>query len=327
MPRNHPSTRRSFLHTAVYGGVAFSALSLSPSSTVDRLIGAPLSKFKVGLISDEVSNDLEVALKFLQSFNLQWAELRNLWTHYVTEAPPEEITRAKKLLAQYNMRVSAIDTAFFKTLLPGTKSQFNTDPHSQRTPTFEEQTELLRRAIDRAKAFGTRYLRIFSFFRVDDPNIVFDQVVENLKKAVKIAEQHNVVLLLENEHTCNIGTGREAARALDAVRSPYLGLNWDPGNAFMLGEKPYPDGYNLLPKKRLLHMHLKDAVLNPETGKKEWMPVGRGQIDFLGQFRALLKDGFTGSMSLETHYKNKADDKVESSRESMNGIIETIRKA
>ena len=34
---------------------------------------------------------------------------------------------------------------------------------------------------------------------------------------------------------------------MKAVQSPHLLLNWDPGNATERGEKPYPDGYNLLP--------------------------------------------------------------------------------
>jgi hypothetical protein len=29
-----------------------------------------------------------------------------------------------------------------------------------------------------------------------------------------------------------------------------LMLNWDPGNAAMAGETPYPSGYDLLPKDR-----------------------------------------------------------------------------
>jgi sugar phosphate isomerase/epimerase len=57
------------------------------------------------------------------------------------------------------------------------------------------------------------------------------------------------------------------------------------------------------------------------------MPVGGGKIDYLGQFRALLKDGYAGTMSLETHYLNAARDKEASSRESMEGLLKVIRQA
>ena len=36
-------------------------------------------------------------------------------------------------------------------------------------------------------------------------------------------------------------------------------LNWDPGNAAMRGETPFPNGYAAIPKNRIAHMHLKDV--------------------------------------------------------------------
>ena len=114
---------------------------------------------------------------------------------------------------------------------------------------------------------------------------------------------------------------------LNAVVSPALGLNWDSGNAFDAGETPFPNGYAPIDKKRIWHMHLKDAAIDPKTGRPEWMPIGSGKIDFLGQFRALLSNGYQGTMSLETHYVNAAGDKAESSRESMEGLLKVIREA
>jgi sugar phosphate isomerase/epimerase len=57
------------------------------------------------------------------------------------------------------------------------------------------------------------------------------------------------------------------------------------------------------------------------------MPIGGGKIDFLGQFRALIKSGYEGTMSLETHYLNAAKNKEASSRESMDGLLKVIREA
>ncbi len=48
-------------------------------------------------------------------------------------------------------------------------------------------------------------------------------------------------------------------------------------------------------------MHLKDA--KRVNGKPEAMPIGCGDVDFVGQFKALLKDGYDGYISLETHYR------------------------
>ena len=83
-----------------------------------------------------------------------------------------------------------------------------------------------------------------------------DKLQQTAEKLRKIG----LILILENEFACNTATGAEAAKVLAGVPSPAFMLNWDPGNAALLGEKPYPDGYNLLPKDRIGHCHCKDAV-------------------------------------------------------------------
>ena len=51
-------------------------------------------------------------------------------------------------------------------------------------------------------------------------------------------------------------------------------------------------------------MHLKDAHLN-EQGEVEGVAIGEGDVDYIGQFRQLLKDGYDGYVVLETHYRPK----------------------
>ena len=87
--------------------------------------------------------------------------------------------------------------------------------------------------------------------------------------------------------SCNTATGAEAAKTLAAVPPTNFMLNWDPGNAAARGEVPYPNGYDLLPKKRIGHCHCKDVVTKPGGEGFEWMPVGKGTIDWVGQFRGI----------------------------------------
>ena len=102
-------------------------------------------------------------------------------------------------------------------------------------------------------------------------------------------------------------------------------LNWDPGNAAALGSTPYPDGYRLLPHDRIGHCHVKDVVRQP--GKKyEWAPVGAGVVDWVGQFRALAKDGYHSAVSLETHWRGAGTPEA-STRISMQGLKSTLAKA
>ena len=306
--------RREFLAGGATAFVMMSAM---------RARAADVKQFKLGVITDEVTQDLEKALAWAKGYGLEWVEFRNVWGKYITEFTPDEVKRAKELLAKYGLRVSVLDSAYFKTTLPGTTSKFAEGKGDFAANEHEKQEALLERAFARAKDFGTDKVRIFSFWRVDDPRTVFERVAKELDRTAEIAKREGIRLVLENEYGCNVATGAESAVMLNAVKVPSLGLNWDPGNAYAAGElKPFPDGYAPLDKKRLWHMHLKDA----EGTGVNWRPIGGGKIDYVGQFRAILKDGFTGTMSLETHYLNAAKDKEASSRESMEGLLKVIRE-
>jgi L-ribulose-5-phosphate 3-epimerase len=289
---------------------------------------AKLNQFKLGVITDEVSQDLEQALVWAKSFGLGWVEFRFVWNKYITDFTSDEVSKAKDLLAKYSMRVSVVDSPYFKTMLPGTASKFDDPKNDKLQSDFASQGAILERAFARAKDFGTDKVRIFAFLRVADPNTVFDRVAKELDRTAETARKEGIHLVLENEFSCNVATGKESAAMLKAVKSPALGLNWDPGNAFATGEKkPYPDGYDALDKKRIWHMHLKDAQDAPNKDGYVWRPIGGGSIDYLGQFRALLKNGYEGTISLETHYLNAAKNKEASSRESMEGLLKIIQEA
>lgn len=287
---------------------------------------ASVKEFRLGVITDEITQDFEKALLWAKGFELEWVELRFLWTKYVTDLNADDVKRARDQVAKHGLKVSVVDSSYFKTLLPGTESKFagGQDPLQS---DFSKQGAVLERAMARAKDFGTDKVRIFSFLRVADPATVFDRVAKELERTAGIAQREGIRLLLENEFSCNVATGEEGAAMLKAVKSPALGLNWDPGNAYAAGETPFPNGYEALDKKRMWHIHLKDAAPNPNGGESKWEPIGGGKIDFLGQFRALIKNKYEGTMSLETHYLNAAKNKEESSTESMKGLLKVIGEA
>jgi L-ribulose-5-phosphate 3-epimerase len=314
----HPISRRRLLVTAP------AALLLTHIPTW----AADVNQFKLGIITDEVTQDFEQALVWARGFGLHWVELRFLWNKYVVDLSSDDVKRAKDLLAKYQMKVSVVDSPYFKTLLPGTQSSFADSKADPLQSEFAKQDAILERAIARAKDFGADKVRIFAFLRVADPHSVFERVAKELDRSATVAQREGIRLVLENEFSCNVATGRESAQILRMVNSTALGLNWDPGNAYAAGElKPYPDGYDTLDKKRIWHLHLKDAAPAANGQEANWRPMGGGVIDYVGQFRALLKDGYTGTMSLETHYLNAAKNKETSSRESLEGLLAQIAKA
>lgn len=284
--------------------------------------------FKLSVINDEITADFGRAAEVAaQEFGLKYIEIRALWGKNIMRLDAKEIAEARKILEKYKLRVSSIASPIFKTDWPGA-------PQSKFSPqrdqfganfTFEQQDELLERGFELLRVFHVDRIRIFDFWRLDDQKPHRAAMDEKLIEASKKAAKRRITLLLENEPSCNTATGAEAARTLGAVRSPNLKLNWDPGNAASRAEIAYPDGYSLLPKDRIGYIHCKDVV-RAADGKYEWMRMGGGIIDYVGQYRALKKDGYRGVMSLETHWRG-AGTPEESSRQSMAGMKELLRRA
>jgi L-ribulose-5-phosphate 3-epimerase len=83
---------------------------------------------------------------------------------------------------------------------------------------------------------------------------------------------------------------------------------WDPANAYISGEIPFPGGYKLLPPARIGHVHAKDCKLDGH--KPLWGPLGEQDIDWRGQIAALERDGYKGYINLETHWAGPNGDKL-----------------
>ena len=235
---------------------------------------------------------------------------------------------ARRILERNRLRVTDIASPLFKVDWPGA-------PQSKFSPkrdqfganfTFEQQDEVLERSIELAKAFQTDRVRCFDFWRLEDETPYRAAINQKLLAASDQAGKKGVILLLENEGACNTATGAEAAKVLQAVQSSYLMLNWDPGNAATLGETPYPDGYQLLPKDRIGHCHCKDAAKKTDGSGYHWEPMGKGIIDWVGQFRAFKRDGYRYAVSLETHWRG-AGSAEESTRQSWAGMKAELQEA
>jgi len=308
-------TRRNYLKLSL---TAAAAAQLATSSSMDT------HGFKLGIITDELTEQLSDALDFISSYHLKWCELREIWGKNIMSSPKDDLNRARDLLARHEIRVSEIASPIFKWNCPQmpAKSSEKRDTFSA-SFTEEDADKLLEQSFELARFFGTHMVRIFSYWRVDDPEKAFPYVRDRLAKAAEVAAKSDIVLNVENEHSCNVGTGKELGRLLKDVHSPSLRGVWDPGNATMLGEVPYPNGYEAV-KGLFPHMHVKDSRKNAVTGKLEWAPVGGGIIDFKGQFQALLRDRYEGTISLETHYRRADGNKTESTRESLQGLFQVL---
>jgi sugar phosphate isomerase/epimerase len=276
------------------------------------------------VITDEISQEFEHALDVMCEYGVRDAELRGLWGTNVLDLTAVQMERARAALNERGMRVCSIASPIFKCNLYPDAGASETGPlHLASERPLEQQLALLERAIELCRYFNTNLVRVFAFWRqcALTEQVIAD-VVAAITPAVRRAEQAGIVLGLENEHACLLGTGRETAGVLEAVNSAHLRAIWDPGNAFFLGETPYPEGYEAI-RKYLAHVHVKDAVRDAE-GKPRWAIVGEGEIDFAGQVAALRRAGYQGLLSLETHYKPPSGDPEEASRRCLEGLLRLL---
>lgn len=267
-----------------------------------------MGTIELAAITDEISQDFEHALDVLCEYGATGAELRGLWGTNIADLDDAQIERARRALRVRSLRAACLATPFFKCDLtyktpnPGESAG---RMHLAQPRSMDQQMNLLRRCIQLAHLFETSFIRVFSFWRKDILTPALEQEIARAFEApVALATREGITLLLENEHACYIGTGTEAARVAGAIDSPGLRICWDPGNAFFAGEEPYPEGYEAV-RPWLGHIHIKDGrmVQTDAHGRQpQWCVVGEGEIDYTGQFKALKQDGYTGYVSLETHY-------------------------
>ena len=248
--------------------------------------------FKIGVISDEVSQDFQTVVDFATAFELESIEIRTVW-----DKPPQLLTESdvgemKRILKGKNLRIVGIASPFFKCDIDNIDAR-------------KEHLNTLKRCIELAKAFDTDLVRTFAFWKTEKTEQRWDEIVSAYDEPVRIAEAEGVILGLENEHSTTLATAQLTERFVREIDSPCVRIIWDPANeahAEGEGEIPYPDAYHRV-KSFMVHAHLKDAGMNPATGKVECVPVGEGTIDWQGQLQAFVDDGYEGHLCLETHWR------------------------
>jgi sugar phosphate isomerase/epimerase len=250
-----------------------------------------------------------------------------MWNKNVTKLDAKEVEDARKILEEHKLRVTDIASPLFKTDWPGAPRSSQSETRDQFHADFDAsaQDKLLEQCISLSKSFNTDRIRCFDYWRLDDQKPYRAAINAKLQQAAERCAKDGLVLLLENEMSCNTATGEESAAVLKAIPNKNFMLNWDPGNAAALGSTPYPTGYQLLPKDRIGHCHCKDVVSKPDH-KYDWAPVGSGIVDWVGQLQALQRDGFRFGLSLETHWRGAGTPEA-STRISMDGLRKTLAKA
>ena len=271
-------------------------------------------KFRIAAITDEFSPDLEVAVRSMAEVGMSGAELRMVFGKNILDLTEEELDRAIGIVRAQGLEIISIASPVLKCVLPDAPdvdARFQQDMFASKH-TFADQPRLAARSFEIANRTGAKIVRVFSYWRTVRPEECFDRIVSALADLAGQAAQHGITIGIENEHACNIGTGAEAAKVLAAVDRPNVKVVWDPANALVAGETPFPEGYSKVPSNRIGHVHAKDCFV--EDHKARWWELGKGAVDWKGQLDALVRDGYRGWISLETHWPGPGGDKLQASQ-------------
>ena len=266
------------------------------------------------------------AIEFAHKFGMQWLSLRDIpssdpkkISYHSLE--PAMLQQAKAEFKDGGVGISFLDSPFLKFGLPRTEPKRSRpeDPAAREKRLAREQAQFdsrladLRLGIRASHAFDCKMLRIFTFNRVAEPESVFPRIAEVIAELSAVAQKEGIRLLIENESSQNAGTSAETAKLMKLLPGN-VGINWDSLNGLALGEKPYPDGYESLPKDRIWNVHVKGKSLLDYPEHQDWPAI----------LSALERDGFTGRLELETHIFGETQ--VAASHASMKEIMSILAK-
>lgn len=247
--------------------------------------------FKRSVITDEISQDFEEAIRLAKKYHLDAVEIRSVWDKNPDELNSDDIAGIKRILREADLSVSAVASPFFKCEIDSEEA-------------YETHLEILKRCIALSAELDTRLIRGFTFWHKGSLKDNLDRIAERFREPVRMLEMTDRILALEPDPSVFASNGSLVRKVLERIDSPHVRALWDPGNDIFdpQGEIPYPDGYEQI-RPYMVHMHLKDAVMT-EHGA-ESVPVGTGAVDYKEHFKRLIRDGYDGYVALETHYRPK----------------------
>jgi len=182
--------------------------------------------------------------------------------------------------------------------------------------------EHTRRALRLAKEIGAKNLQTEPGGPLapgqsweDAAKIFYDE----LMPCVEVAEQVEVGLLIEPEPGLMIERFDEYLRFVERIDSPWIGLNFDIGHAYCVGEDP--QHWVAKMAKHTRHYHFEDIAA---TRVHRHLVPGRGAIDFEATLAAIAATGYDGWITVELY--PYIDDPDAAAREAYQYMTAALRK-
>jgi sugar phosphate isomerase/epimerase len=141
--------------------------------------------------------------------------------------------------------------------------------------------------------------------------------VEGLKQVAEHAEKEGVLLLIEPEPGLLIETADQFLELMQHVSSPAVGLNFDVGHAYCVGDDPAATIPRLA--RYIRHFHLEDIAA---SRVHHHLIPGEGAIDFAATFRAIRDIGYRGWVTIELYpYVDDPDAAARTARQRVHEVL------
>ena len=239
-----------------------------------------MNKLILSAFADEYADDLKAQCEALNDFGIEYIELRGVNGKNVSVLTEGEVKEAKKILDDFDIKVSSIGS-------PLGKIDINGD--------LNGHYETAKRVYETANILGTKKVRVFSFYSKETP---FDkcksEIYAGLEKFVDLSDDTGLTLCHENEARI-YGESPEKCLEIAEYFGGRIKCVFDMGNFVLDGYEPM-SAYKLL-FDYIEYFHIKDAFY---TGAI--VPAGRGEAkikEILDDYKSNGKnDAF---ISLEPH--------------------------
>ena len=241
---------------------------------------------KISGFADEVSLGLKGQLEFLRSQDINFIELRFVDGKNILDLSADELKVVKRMLGDYNIRVSAIASPIGKIRID--------EP-------FEPHLDKFKHAKDLASIFDTQLIRVFSYYAPEDRDIeqYRMEVMERMQRKANVLTGSQILMVHENEAGIYGHSAKNCLDIVQSVSSPQLKLAYDPAN-FVWGEKIVDNMNTCWPllKSYVTHIHIKDWKLG---SKDNGCLPGDGDGQIAELIEVLFTKGYEGFITLEPH--------------------------
>jgi len=237
---------------------------------------------------------------------------------YPPDFDPEALITLNKIVDLYNLKITNINSftlfAVGDTYLP---SWIESEP-SRRRIRVQHTLDSLRVA----SALGCKNISVPPGGPLDgiSRQEAMGRFHRGMEQVIPLAGELRVRVLVEPEPGLLLENSRQFRDFIREVGSPWVGLNFDMGHFFCVGEDPVAVFEDLFPW--VGHVHLED--IGPDRAHNHLIP-GLGVLDFPGIFEAVSRLGYDGDMSLELY--PYVDMPEEAGRRGLAHILPLLREA